>query len=134
MKLVGPVLRLHSLWLALGYTLVALVVYLSLTSAPVKLEFSIPYEDKLFHALAYFSLMFWFAQLYHDTFQRRVLALIFILLGFLMEILQSMDAIRTAEFADMAANVAGVMLGYFVTRSAARFTLGKIESVFYRNS
>ena len=45
-----PDLKLRFLWLTIGYELVALVVYLSLTSSPVDLELSFPYQDKVFHA------------------------------------------------------------------------------------
>ncbi|MBE9563646.1 MAG: hypothetical protein IMF17_00270, partial [Proteobacteria bacterium] len=69
-----PDLRLRFLWLAIGYGLVVLVVYLSLTSQPVDLELNVPYEDKFFHALAYFTLMAWFSQIYHDRFQRNMIA------------------------------------------------------------
>ena len=65
-KQVEPKLKLRLLWLSIGYMLVALVVYLSLTSHPVEVDIEIDYLDKIFHTLAYFSLMFWFTQIYHD--------------------------------------------------------------------
>ena len=52
-----PDLKLRFLWLTIGYALVALVVFLSLTSNPVDMEMGLPYEDKVFHAFAYFVLM-----------------------------------------------------------------------------
>ena len=61
-----PELKLRFLWLAIGYSLVILVVFLSLTSNPVDTGLNFPYEDKLYHAFAYFVIMAWFSQIYHD--------------------------------------------------------------------
>ncbi len=122
-----PVLRLRGLWLATGYALVFIVVYLSITSTPVDIELDVLYEDKLFHALAYFSLMFWFAQIYHQRLQRNAIAVIFVLQGVLMEFIQSYDIARTSEYADMMANTVGVLLAYVMTRNAARFMLVRME-------
>ncbi len=69
-----PDLKLRFLWLTIGYGLVATVVFLSLTSNPVDLELNFPYQDKAFHAFAYFTLMAWFSQIYHDRFQRNMLS------------------------------------------------------------
>ena len=58
-------LRFFHTWLALGYGLILLVIYLSLTPAPP----SIPIEngDKLGHGMAYATLMVWFAWLYPSS-------------------------------------------------------------------
>lgn len=128
---VVPELRFRFLWLAIGYTLVVLVIYLSLTSAPVDLEMNLPYEDKIYHALAYFTLMTWFSQIYHASFQRTMIALIFIIMGVLLEYLQSFEPGRYAEFGDMLANTTGVALGFIVTLTAARNYLVKLESLLF---
>ena len=52
-----PELKLRFLWMAIGYALVVLVVFLSLTSNPVDTGMDFPLQDKLFHALAYFALI-----------------------------------------------------------------------------
>ena len=131
MKKINPVLKLRGFWLMTGYALVGLVVYLSMTSSPLKLDIEFLYQDKLFHALAYFALMFWFAQIYHEVFQRRMLAVIFVFQGLLMEYLQSMDPARSAELADMLANTVGVILAFFLTRRTLGLILVKIESVLF---
>jgi VanZ family protein len=123
----GPDLRLHLFWLTIGYVLVVLVVYLSLTSSPVELEMDFPYQDKFFHALAYFTLMTWFSQIYHDGFKRNIIALIFISMGILLEYLQSFDPNRYYEIADMVANATGVLLGLVVTASRAKNILLAVE-------
>ncbi len=124
-----PDLRLRFLWLAIGYGLVIMVVYLSLTSTPVELEVDFLYQDKFFHALAYFALMAWFSQLYHDKFQRNMIAVFFVFMGVSLEYFQSFDPMRYFEFADMVANTVGVALGFFIAVSGAKNTLLKFESV-----
>jgi VanZ family protein len=124
-----PDLRLRFLWLSIGYALVALVVYLSLTSSPVDLDVSLPYEDKVFHALAYFTLMAWFSQIYHTRFQRNLVALAFVVMGISLEFIQSFDPDRYFEFADMIANATGVALGFSIALTGAKNILLTIEKV-----
>ncbi len=124
-----PDLKLRFLWLAIGYALVLLVVFLSLSSDPVELEMDFPDQDKFFHALAYFGLMAWFAQIYHDKFQRNMIALVFIFMGVTLEYLQSFDPNRYFEYADMVANSVGVALGFVVALTGAKNILLKLEKV-----
>lgn len=125
-----PDLRLRFLWLAIGYGLVILVIYLSLTSNPVELEVDFLYQDKFFHALAYFTLMAWFAQLYHDKFQRNMIAVFFIFMGASLEYFQSFDPNRYFEFADMVANAVGVALGFIVALTGAKNIFLRFESLY----
>jgi len=124
-----PDLKLRFLWLAIGYGLVMLVVFLSLTSDPVSLNLDFPDQDKVFHALAYFALMAWFAQIYHDKFQRNMIALVFVFMGVTLEYLQGFDPNRYFEFADMVANSVGVALGFAVALTGAKNILVKLEAV-----
>jgi VanZ family protein len=126
---VSPALKLRKVWLAMGYSLVALIVFLSLTSNPVDTGLDFPLQDKLFHALAYFSLMFWFAQIYHERVKRNVLAVMFILLGVLLEYLQGFNPVRYYEFADMMANTAGVVSGLLLALTGAKNSLIRVENV-----
>ena len=122
-----PDLKLRFLWLTIGYGLVALVVFLSLTSSPVDMEMGLPYEDKVFHAFAYFILMAWFGQIYHDKFQRNMIAVIFVFVGMTLEYLQGFDANRYSEFADMIANATGVALGFSIALTGAKNILLRVE-------
>ena len=126
-----PDLKLRFLWLAIGYALVVLVVFLSLTSDPVDMGMSFPYEDKVYHALAYFVLMAWFAQIYHNQFQRIMIAVIFVFMGVMLEYFQSFDPNRMAEFGDMLANSTGVTLGFIVALTGAKNILVKIERALH---
>jgi len=124
-----PELKLRILWLIIGCLLVALVVFLSLSSSPVDTGLSFPYEDKLYHALAYFSLMLWFAQIYHDRFKRSLIAVLFIMLGVALEYLQSFDPNRYSEFGDIVANSTGVLLGLLIAMTGARNCLVRVERI-----
>ncbi len=124
-----PDLKLRFLWLTIGYGLVASVVFLSLTSNPVDMELGLPYEDKVFHAFAYFVLMVWFGQIYHDKFQRNMIAVVFVFMGMTLEYLQAYDPNRYFEFADMIANIVGIALGFSIALTAAKNTLLNIEKV-----
>ena len=73
-------LRWRRLWLAIGWTMVITIIYLSL--APV----SIPgpegvNADKWCHVIAYGALMLWFAQLYESRAARMILCLLLFALG-----------------------------------------------------
>ena len=103
-------LRFRRLWLSVGWALVALVVYLSLTPAPV--ELNIEQGDKLSHVLAYLALMAWFTNLYNVPAQRVVLAAGFVLLGIVLEFLQRWTGYRSFELVDMAAGTIGVAIGW----------------------
>ncbi|MCW8923116.1 MAG: VanZ family protein [Gammaproteobacteria bacterium] len=125
----NPIHRYKKLWLAMGYALVAIVIYLSVTSHPPDSGLEIPFYDKIGHTLAYFILMGWFAQLYHLKRQRTMYALGFVAMGVAMEYVQSFDPARMAEFADMVANTLGVVIALLITRMTAfRLVLKKVES------
>jgi len=77
----NPTFRYQKFWLAMGYALVTMVIYLSVTSNPPDPGIKIPFFDKIGHTLAYFSLMVWFAQIYHQKKQRLIYALGFFGIG-----------------------------------------------------
>ena len=122
-----PYLKFRFLWLIIGYSLVSLVVYLSLTSQPVELDDFMLHQDKLYHTFAYFVLMFWFAQLYHDRYQRAGIMLVFLGLGALMELLQGFDPKRHADMLDIVANATGVAIGFLLALTSAKNCLLKFE-------
>ena len=123
----NPVLRYHLLWLVIGYLLIALVIYLSLSSSPVKIDTDLPYQDKLFHFIAYFVVTFWFMQIYHSRHHVIMLVIILLCLGMTMEYLQGFDSNRYSEAADMIANAMGVMAAVGLSMTPLRYTLVKLE-------
>ena len=126
----NPEFKYKQLWLSVGYALVLFVVYLSVTSSPPEIKLGFKFQDKFFHALAYFSLMFWFAQIYHAKKQRLLFALVFVILGISMEGVQSMDPKRYAEFNDMVANTFGVAIGILLTKKSLKNLLIQFEGRF----
>lgn len=99
--------RPRALWALAGWGLVAAIVWLSLTPQPPRVEV-LP-SDKVHHLLAYFGLMFWFAQLHR---RRLPLALACLALGAGLEVLQGLSGYRQASVLDQLANTAGVCLGW----------------------
>ncbi|MCK7502149.1 MAG: VanZ family protein [Comamonadaceae bacterium] len=89
----------------MGWLLVALVVYFSLTPAPP----SLPMDggDKLGHVLAYAALMAWFSWLYSGLGMRLVCAVGFVILGIGLEFAQALTDYRSFQLADMGADCVG---------------------------
>lgn len=127
-----PDLRLRFLWLAIGYSLVFFVVYQSIAAHPIDVEIELPLRDKLMHAFAYFVLMGWFAQIYHDRFQRNMTAVVFVFMGISLEYIQGMGQHRMFEYSDMLANFIGVALGLALAFTRGRDMLVEIEAFLYR--
>jgi VanZ family protein len=110
-------LRYLRLWQAIGLCLVALVVYLSLTSDPPSME--TVGGDKVGHFLAYLTLMAWHVQIYCSPLARLKLALAFVALGVMLEFLQGLTGVRTPDVYDGLAGIAGVLSGWLL--AATRF-------------
>lgn len=117
-------LRFPWLWMALGWLLVAGVCVGSLLPGA-----SMPYihvEDKLLHAGSYFLLMVWFAGLYEK--KRHVfIALVLILLGFALDVLQGSVTRRSFDMLDVAANAAGIVAGLVLSVSLLEGWCQRIE-------
>src|SRR3954469_1479627 len=98
------------LWLACGWALVALVIYLSLTPEPVQLN--VQSGDKIGHVLAYLALMSWFANLFEGAHRRAQIAVAFVAMAVALEFVQRWTGYRSFELADMAAGTLGVAVGW----------------------
>lgn len=109
-------MRYYKLYLVIGWLLVLLVCYFSLTPSPPKIDVQINHLDKIEHMFSYFILMFWFAQLYQQNKTRIYYAMFFVLLGITIEILQGLGGVRIFEYADMLANTTGVVIGFLITK------------------
>jgi len=94
----------------LGWLLAAAIVWLSLTPAPP--QFGLDEKDKLGHFAAYAALMFWFCLLYAHRGQRIAYALLWTVMGIVLELGQGQLGYRTYEVYDMYANTLGVLLGW----------------------
>jgi VanZ family protein len=89
--------------------LVAAVIVLSLVPQPP--VSGVAGSDKLGHTLSYWLLMVWFTQLYPRP-RYGLLALAFIALGLMLELLQALMPPRSFDLVDIAANTGGVLLGW----------------------
>jgi VanZ family protein len=103
---------MRALGLAIGWALVATIIWLSVTPRPI--ELGVAHGDKLGHLLAYGSVMFWFCQLYGRGGTRAACAAGFIAMGVALEFVQLGLGYRSFEVADMAADALGVALGWLV--------------------
>jgi VanZ family protein len=103
----GADLTRRRLWLTLGWMGVVLVILLSLMPNPP--QGHVRFEDKIGHVLAYFSLMFWFAQLHGRWLPW---ALGFLALGAGLEGLQGLSGYREMSLNDLLANASGIGLGW----------------------
>jgi VanZ family protein len=127
------ILRYFRLWLAIGFALVALVAYLSLTSKPPPIP-SIEFGDKIGHLLAYATLTGWFGQLFIRFKTQLWIVIGFCLMGIALEFLQGLDPARYFEYADMAANCVGAALGWWLTRTWLAGALLRFESILLTKS
>ncbi len=96
--------------IAAGWLWAAAIVWLSVTPRPPQIDLA--QGDKLGHLAAYGTLMVWFALLYPARRTRIACAGAFVALGVALEFVQGALGYRTFDVLDMAANTAGVLLGW----------------------
>ena len=105
--------------------------YLSLLSHPPDVV-SFQFADKINHIIAYSMLMGWFVQLYSSRQHQVILAISFCLMGLLLEVLQGMGGHRFFEYTDMAANIIGVFLGWWLSQNWCAGWLYRVDQVLSR--
>lgn len=115
------------LYIALGGLYLGALVYLTLSAAPPQGP-DLPMADKWAHLAGYFLLMGWFGQLAAERRLRANLALSFMVLGALLEVLQGLGGVRQMELADAAANALGVWLGHSATQGPLGRLLQRFEA------
>ena len=120
--------RYPRLWVIAGWSMLAVIVWLSVTPSPPDPGFE--QGDKLEHLVAYGALMFWFCQLYTSRRAQVGLAIGFIALGVGLEFVQGALEYRTYDEMDMVANTLGVVLGWGVARAAGAHVFARIERIF----
>ncbi|WP_133717853.1 VanZ family protein [Methylocaldum gracile] len=119
-------LHLPRLWQGIGWLMVAVVVWLSLTPEPPQPPTPLLAWDKAQHALAYASLTYWFRQAFLPRW-RWPLFLLFLGIG--LEFLQGLSNVRTFDPVDMVANGIGVCLGLALSRTPLGRLLAKIDAL-----
>lgn len=120
-------LRYRTTWLLLGWLLIALVIYLSLTSEPGPSFLRFVGADKLEHVMAYATLMGWFCQLFWHGRQRAMLGAAFVAMGIALEFVQGAIGYRQFDYSDMIADAAGVAIGWLSMATRLRETLAVLD-------
>ena len=118
-------MRHRRLWSIAGWTMVAVIVWLSVTPSPPEIE--LENADKFEHLLAYAALTFWFCQL-HSARRTQFFFLIgFIAMGIALEFVQGMLAYRSFDPFDMLANAIGALAGWGVAWAVGPSLFARIE-------
>ena len=125
-------LRYFNLWLSMGWLMVALLCYFSLISNPPEFDIGFKYFDKVRHFVAYFILMFWFAQLYQTNKSRWFYAVFFVVMGIALEVLQGLGGVRYFEYYDMLANTLGIIFAWVITKGHLNSLLLSFENKIFR--
>ena len=123
--------KFSRLWLTVGWVLVLLVVFFSLSPEPPEM-FEFEHSDKFGHLFAYFSLMLWFANIYPGRNQRISLSVAFLAMGVVLELLQGLTGYRTFQYSDMVANGVGIFLGGLLAKTWFGSFLAKLDKLLAR--
>ena len=119
--------RYGKLWLILGWSLAAVIVFLSLwPSPPEPLEFE--QSDKVYHIIMYMTLMLWFASIYPQRSSQLQFSLGFFIMGVCLEFLQGMTEYRTFSYADMLANGLGILLALYLAKTRLATYLLRLDT------
>jgi VanZ family protein len=122
----GPVWNRAAWWSAVGWSLLATVVLLSLVS--IEQPIDVPGADKWEHLLAYGVMMYWWGMVHPHLRWRWAVGLA--LLGLCLEFAQLLAPGRFMEWRDAAANAAGVLLGLAALATPLRGLLGWLDRQF----
>ena len=120
-------LKLHRFWLAAGWLLIGLVVFLSLIPHPPEL-LAFENSDKFEHVFAYAMLSFWLCQIYRCAKSRVVVIAALTALGVGLEYVQGWTGYRTFEVLDMLCDGAGVLSGWLLACTPLGRLLAYIEN------
>ncbi len=124
-------LRYARTWLVAGALLMAMGLVLALLPASSVMPVSV--SDKVAHAATFLVLMLWFG----GVFEPRVAPFLVVTLsayGLLIEMLQSLTPTRQAEFMDLIADVAGILLGWSLSAAGLSRWCVTLESWFTRRN
>lgn len=118
--------RWTNIWHLLGAGMIVFIVYTALAPHPI-ISMSGRWSDKIYHFSGYFGVMAWYAQFVK---QRLMTVLWLITLGVGLEFAQMFVNTRSFEWADMLANVSGVVIAALLIRGMLEKLLCGFESLF----
>lgn len=125
-------LRFEFIWRLTAWLWVALVVWLSLTPAPLPQAQLVELDAG--HLVAYAWLMFWFAQVHLRRRARIGIAIALVLMGVALELVQGQTSYRTLSYADMRDNSMGVVLGWWLALTRASRVLPAVDAWLARHA
>lgn len=118
-------LRRHALFFLVFY--IILITVLSLINIGKLPEIGSDYDDKLYHAAAYFVfVILCFNYLKKSEIKYAVLLSVLfpVFYGIIIEVFQqAMNTNRTFDWLDIVANIIGVILGYFIIQYLSKLKL-----------
>lgn len=97
----------------MGWMIVVAIIFLSLVPINNAMP-DIKNGDKIGHFIAYFVMMSWFTWLYRKPWVRNLYAIAFIIMGGVLEILQSFTTYRSGDIEDFHVNTIGVIAGFVI--------------------
>ena len=118
-------LRYGRMWLVTGLVLLLAGLVTALSPSPTIVDGMI--NDKFLHAAAFLFFMLWFG----GVFKPRYAPLLVVglsLYGLLIELLQSLTPTRQADFFDLIADVAAVLMGWVLSAAGFSRWCAKMES------
>jgi VanZ family protein len=124
-------LRWHGAWVALGWAIMAFVLWMALMPDP-GITLSFTYGDKLLHASTFCGLAGWWGNVYRSRRARGWIALGCLVFGAFIEFAQSLDPPRDASAWDLLADVVGIVLALLLLRTPLARVLAGIEASFER--
>jgi VanZ family protein len=122
-------LRYPRLWLLLGWLAVAVVIGASLMPAKAVEVLFGSLNDKIEHIVAYAGLMAWFGGMFRRT-SLLWIALSFVVLGGVLELLQGLTPTRTPDIVDLEADSIGVAIGLVLALTVLTRWCQRIEDAF----
>lgn len=115
----------HKIWLILGLIQIeTALLFHFIFSAKI---FGYPHEDWLYHGLSFLLPMFWMAMLFKSRKEQYYLFVTGLLLGAILEGLQKLTPYHIFDWADIAANWTGLIIGLKLANTPAGKLLRLIE-------
>ena len=124
-------LQYKRIWLALGVFMLAVVFAVSINTMPPLFK-AIMVQDKVAHAVAYATLMAWFAQIFRHDVTRLLFVIGLMLFGLGMEYIQGLVPSRQFSYGDMAANTMGIVGSWALAYTWVGNMFVKVEEAYAR--
>lgn len=106
--------KFFRLWKVLAFKGLILILIASLWPQHGE-QFSFKHIDKVLHFSVYTIASFYIHQVFQNQFFKKITIYLF-LYSVIIEIFQSLTVTRSAEWADLMANLLGILLGFYLSK------------------